>query len=71
MIDTHGTTKGQRGSPTKIRRNKERKEALTRQKQHDLEEAFARCEDWNVTGTYNISYPYVEKTWSKLQLDME
>lgn len=50
---------------------KRAKEALARQKQHDLERALAKCEDWDVTGTYNISCPYVEKTWGKLQQSME
>jgi hypothetical protein len=50
---------------------KRAKEALARQRQHDLERALAKCEDWDVTGTYNISCPYVEKTWGKLKQSME
>ena len=46
---------------------KRAKEAIARKKQQDLEEALAKCKDWDVTGTYKISCPYVEKTWGNIQ----
>ncbi|KAH8898202.1 hypothetical protein GQ53DRAFT_802610 [Thozetella sp. PMI_491] len=42
---------------------KRKHETLAEQQEQDLKEALAKCKDWDVSGTYKISYPYIDN-WS-------
>jgi hypothetical protein len=41
-------------------------EAIHKKKEQDLKAALAKCDDWDVTGTWKIRFPYIEENFSRM-----
>ncbi|KAE8454619.1 hypothetical protein EG329_000242 [Mollisiaceae sp. DMI_Dod_QoI] len=53
------------------RERQEAKNELKRKRQKEIEAALSKSRDWDVTGTWKISCPHIEKGWDAENLTLE